>query len=41
VNIANETTATFLKSAAAKGHVEVVRELLNRGARVDIRDDNG
>ena len=40
VNIANETAATFLRSAAAKGHVEIFREFLNRCARVDFRDDN-
>lgn len=41
MNIANETAATFLRSAAAEGHVELVREFLNSFAWVHIIDDNG
>jgi ankyrin repeat protein len=37
VNIVKETGGKILISAAAKGHVEVVTEFLNRGARVDVK----
>ena len=35
------TTATLLHTAAANGHLEMVRELLKRGASVDLRTSLG
>lgn len=36
-----ETGERALLVAAALGHVPVVEELLNQGARIDLRDDDG
>ena len=34
-------TASLLYVAAGKAHLELVRELLNRGASVDLQNSNG
>jgi ankyrin repeat protein len=41
VDIANNKGCTILREAASNGNVNIVRELLNHGACVDIPNNKG